>query len=369
MKIVIQSDSWIWGGNEKWLLLVGSGLAARNHDVLVSCKPGGEVDTRARAAGLRITHQRPGADADVYHAARFASMLRNERADALLLSAFKRSFWGGWAARRARVPRVVERMGIERTLPAKWKYRHAFRHYIDGMIVNSSVIRDRWLQSAPWYPANEVHVVLNGVRRPDPTTDGMRRELGLDAGTPLVAAAGRLEKRKGFDILLSAFAQCGVADGHLVIAGDGTDEPTLRVQADALGIAHRVHWIGFRTDLDRLLVDADVFVLASRLEGMANVMLEAMAADCLVVASDISGVREAIGEIHGRPEAGWIVPVEDARAMAAAIRDALRVRKEATARYHALLDETRHRIDSWFSPEQAIIATESILRPRPSVGI
>mgnify|MGYP006201734831 CR=1 FL=1 len=145
MKLVIQSDSRIWGGNEKWLLLVGAGLAGRGHDVVVSCKPASPVAERAAAAGLRITHRRPGGDADVPRAIGFALMLRRERPDAVLLSAFKRAFWGGWACRRAGVGRVVERLGIEHDLPPRWKYRKAFRDYIDALIVNSMVIRHRWL--------------------------------------------------------------------------------------------------------------------------------------------------------------------------------------------------------------------------------
>jgi hypothetical protein len=143
MRLVVQSDSRIWGGNEKWLLLVSRGLAERGHDVVVSCKPGGEVAERARSAGLRISHRRPGGDADLPRALGFAQLLRRERPDAVLLSAFKRVFWAGWASRVAGVPRVVERLGIEHGLPRQWKYRKAFRDYIDAMIVNSSAIRAR----------------------------------------------------------------------------------------------------------------------------------------------------------------------------------------------------------------------------------
>lgn len=359
MKVVIQSDSRIWGGNEKWLLLVGRGLAERGHEVLVSCKRGGPVAERARQAGLRVTHRRPGGDADVARALGFAAMLRRERPDAVLLSAFKRAFWAGWACRRAGVPRVVERLGIEHDLPPKWKYRKAFRDYIHALIVNSSVIRERWLRAAPFFPPEEVHVVLNGVTRPARATSTLRDELGVDAATPLIAAAGRLEHRKGFDLLLDAFAAGAGPDPRLLIAGDGADGPALRARAASLGIADRVHWLGFRPDLDDVLLAADLFVLPSRREGMANVMLEAMAADCLVVASDISGVAEAIGARAGRPPAGWIAPPDDAPALAAALGAALAARhtEEADRR----LRETRWRVDHWFAPERTIAETERVL--------
>src|SRR5687768_9894284 len=264
MKVVIQSNSRIWGGNEKWLLLIGVGLAQRNHEVLMSCRSDGVMPERARAAGLRSTHRRPGADADLVRAAGFAALMRSERPHAVLLSALKRVFWAGWAAHRAGVPRVVQRIGIEMDLPPGWKYRHACRHYVDALIVNSHVIRDRWLRSAPWFPADEVHVVLNGVARSGRTETTIRDELGISAATAIIAAAGRLESRKGFDLLLDAFALLPENDARLVIAGDGVDGNALRDRASSLGINARVHWLGFRHDLDKVLLGADVFVLPSR---------------------------------------------------------------------------------------------------------
>jgi glycosyltransferase involved in cell wall biosynthesis len=253
-------------------------------------------------------------------------------------------------------------MGIERALPRRWKYQHAFRHYIDGLIVNSSVIRDRWLESAPWFAADEVHVVLNGVSPSSLLHSTLRSELGIGGDAVIICAAGRLEERKGFDVLLHAFALGSVSDAHLVIAGEGSAEGALRALSDSLGVSGRVHFLGFRSDMDNVLVGADVFVLSSRIEGMANVMLEAMAADCLIVATDISGVREAIGEFDGRPRAGWIVPVGDADAMAASITAAVASLQKRSPESVQMRTEMKERIETWFSPQSTVVATERILR-------
>jgi glycosyltransferase involved in cell wall biosynthesis len=361
LKVVIQSDSRIWGGNEKWLLLVGAGLAGRGHDVVVSCKPGCPVADEARARGLRITKQRPGADGDLPRALGFAALLRRERPNALLLSAFKRVFWGGWAGRRAGIPRIVERLGIEHDLPGRWKYQHAFRHYVDALIVNSANIRDRWLRSAPWFPADEVHVVLNGVQSSHSNESTLRAELGVSATAPIIAAAGRLEDRKGFDILLRALASADVPRAEIVICGDGPDESALRELAGALGIADRVHWVGFRRDLDNVLRGADIFALSSRREGMANVMLEAMAAGCLIVATDVSGVREAVGVVRGRSAAGAIVPAENVEEMARGLGHALWIVQNRGAEFDARREEIQYRVKHWFSPERTILETERVL--------
>lgn len=367
MKIAIQIDSPIWGGNEKVLTMVAAGLRDRGHSVVVACRRGRPVHERLEALGVPVGHAHIGGDADLFHAASFAAFLRRERPDAVLLSWFKKSFWAGWAARRAGVPRVVERWGMEDGLPSRWKYRHAFRRYVDALIVNSEDIRRRWLASAPWFPADEVHVVLNGVKRPVQSTGVLRRELGLGPGVPLVVGAGRLERRKGFDVLVAAFARLSVGNARLAVAGAGPEEPALRRQAAALGVTDRVHWLGFREDLSGLLADADVFALSSRKEGMANVMLEAMAAGLPVVATDISGVREALAG-NGRPPAGWIVAPDDPAAMGAALDEALRAAVADAPEAKARREEARYRAQHWFSMDRMLAETEDVLRGRANGG-
>jgi glycosyltransferase involved in cell wall biosynthesis len=358
MKIVLHAESRGWRGTEKWLCTTAAGLASHGHQVLVSCVPNSALAQAAAAAGLRTTHRRPGGDGDLVRAVGFAAMLRREHVDVVLLTSFKKSFWAGWAARRAGVPRVVVRLGMDRG-PNRWKYRYAFRHFIDALIVNSAVIRQRWSATAPWFPAHEVYVVLNGVQPAAHGASTLRAELAIPADVPIVAAAGWLEPRKGFDVLLTALAALDRPDARLVIAGTGPDEAALRAQAAALRVDQRVHWLGFRHDLPNVLAGANLFVLPSRREGMAFVMLEAMAADNLVVASDISGVREALGAHSGRPAAGWIVPPDDANALA-------RVMDEALAALHSAegarrREESRYRVQHWFSTERMIRETERAL--------
>ncbi|MEJ2217688.1 MAG: glycosyltransferase [Gemmatimonadota bacterium] len=362
MKIALQIDSPIWGGNEKVLTMVAAGLRDRGHQVVVACRRGHPVHVHLTSLGVPVHDVHIGGDVDLVHAGAFAAFLRRERPDAALLSWFKKSFWAGWAARRARVPRVVERWGMEEGLPARWKYRHAFRHYVDALMVNSEDIRRRWLASAPWFPADAVHVVLNGVKRPTPSGGALRAELGLGPDVPVVAGAGRLERRKGFDVLLAAFARVSVPDARLVVAGAGPEEGALRRQAAALGLAGRVHWLGFREDLARLLTDCDVFALCSRKEGMANVMLEAMAAGRLVVATDIGGVREALDARDGRPSAGWIVPPDDAAVLGVALEEALRAVVDAAPVARARREEALYRAEHWFSVDRMLAETENVLR-------
>jgi glycosyltransferase involved in cell wall biosynthesis len=122
-------------------------------------------------------------------------------------------------------------------------------------------------------------------------------ELGL-RGHIVLAALGRLENQKGFDILLEALPLLGKTRPDLfekikcVIAGSGSLEAELRRRAAPLG--DKVLFTGFRSDVRDFLAAADVFVLPSRSEGQPLALLEAMAIGKPVLAADLPGVKEIV---------------------------------------------------------------------------
>lgn len=364
MKLVIQNGSRVWGGNEKWLATLSAGLIARGHEVIVSC-PRGAVRERLGEMGIATTGVRPRGVLDVVSGVAFARWLRRERPDALLLTSWQPLAWSAWAGRRAGVPRIVVRLGIVREHPRRGGRARAFRRWVDAMIVNSAEIRDVWLRSAPDYPAERIHVVMNGLRARDAERPALRsrlrNELDVAPETLLVGGAGHLAPRKGFDLLLRAFAAAALPDARVVIAGGGDYLRELREMADALGIADRVHFLGHRDDGPDVIGGCDVFVLGSRNEGMANVMLEAMAAGVPVVATDVSGVRRALGAEEGAPPAGWIVPPDDADAMAAALREVADALVAGSARVEKRTDEAMRRIHERFGVERMVRECEAIL--------
>lgn len=98
---------------------------------------------------------------------------------------------------------------------------------------------------------------------------------------------------------------------HCIIAGEGCELDSLRRLAIELGIAPRLHLPGFRSDVSAILDALDVFVLSSDFEGMANAMLEAMAAGMPIVSTRVSGAEEALfAEPGGGDPPGVIVGFE-----------------------------------------------------------
>ncbi len=140
------------------------------------------------------------------------------------------------------------------------------------------------------------------------------------AGPPRVMTVINLIRDKGADTLVDAFAQVPVTDARLMIAGRGAELENLKAQAERLGVADRVEFLGLRDDVDRLLHQVDVFVHPARWEeAFGYSVAEAMACGLPVVSTD----RGALGELIEDGVTGRLVPAEDPAAMARAIGELL----------------------------------------------
>lgn len=137
----------------------------------------------------------------------------------------------------------------------------------------------------------------------------------------LIGIAGRLVTGKGHDLFLQAAAQLARAAEstplRFLVIGDGPQRAALQAQAETLGIADRVLFTGFRSDLPQVMAALDIFVLASpEPEVMPLVLMEAMAAARAVVAARVGGVPEIVEDGAN----GLLVPPGDADALAQALR-------------------------------------------------
>lgn len=162
----------------------------------------------------------------------------------------------------------------------------------------------------------QVRVVPNFVRILPPSIDDNLRE------DKSILAVGRFDSHKGFDVLLRAFALCGWAERgvKLTLLGDGPERKALSFLAQELGISDKVDMPGVVKDPERWMSCASVFVLPSRYEGFPNVLLEAMAMGCPVIASDCdSGPREIIQSNKN----GLLVSVGDVEELSIALQSLL----------------------------------------------
>lgn len=122
----------------------------------------------------------------------------------------------------------------------------------------------------------------------------IRQELGLEEGDTLLFSVGELSKRKNHQAVIRAMHDLGRTDVHYVIAGVGGLEKKLRALAGKLGLADRVHLLGYRRDIYSLLKACDIFCFPSYREGLPVAVMEAMACGVPMVASEIRGNTDLI---------------------------------------------------------------------------
>ncbi|HEX5872500.1 MAG TPA: glycosyltransferase [Longimicrobium sp.] len=364
MKVAMHVDGVEVRGSERQTLLIATGLRERGHTVVVSCRGGGAVEAAFRAAGFATTSVRPRGDADLLSGLGFAAWLRRERPDAVLLTSWVRLFGASLAARAARVPRIVLRVGGVQRVPAgspsKWKYRRALLRQIDAMVVNSPGLADGFRAQLPEL-APHLRIVPNAVVHTPAAPAPVRAEVGAAQGDLLLLSVGGLERRKGLDLLIPAFARLPDAGVRLLLAGSGPAAERLAALAAEHGVADRVHFLGQRTDVPALLAAADAFVLSSLEDSMANAMLEAMAAALPVLATDVPGTEQALAPRDGRPAAGWMVPRADEDALARGLGALVAALRDDPAEARARAAEARWRTEHWFGPAAMVDEYERAL--------
>ncbi|MFL5382976.1 MAG: glycosyltransferase [Longimicrobiaceae bacterium] len=182
---------------------------------------------------------------------------------------------------------------------ARWVGRRA-----DAVVAISESVRRRVLRDGLAASPSRVVTVPYGLdaapflERDEAAVRRLRAEWGAGEGTVLFGTVARMVPQKSLHTLLEGFARLRAsrpaADLRLVLAGTGPLERALRGRAEALGIAERCVWAGFREDIVRVMQALDVFVLTSLWEGFGLVLLEAMAAARPVAASAASAIPEIV---------------------------------------------------------------------------
>jgi glycosyltransferase involved in cell wall biosynthesis len=201
--------------------------------------------------------------------------------------------------------------------------------------------------------------VLNGIDhrafvRDRSRADSIRASLALAADDVIVGSVGRLEPQKRFDLLIEAVAR--LRSTHptlkLLIVGDGSLRQRLASQIERLGLSGACRLLGHRTDVVDLHHAFDLFVQSSDYEGTPNAVLEAMAMETPVVATDVGGTGELVRDQID----GLVVPAGDVSRLSQAIEEALGDAATTAVRTAA----ARGRVETDLSFDARMAAVEAI---------
>jgi glycosyltransferase involved in cell wall biosynthesis len=218
-------------------------------------------------------------------------------------------------------------------------------------IAVSDAVRSWYLEASEADP-DSVVTLRNGV--PDPGIIGpdevaaIRADLDVPAAAPLVVMIAVMRPGKGHDALLDAIPLLENDDVVFALAGDGSCETRLRARAAELD---RVRFLGFRSDIDRVLAAADLVVHPSQADALPTALVHALAAGKPIVATAVGGIPEIVTY-----DGGVLVEPGDPEALAGAI-DAMLSDPDRMA---WMGKQNRERFDAAFRAEQWVEALRAV---------
>jgi glycosyltransferase involved in cell wall biosynthesis len=354
------------GGPEKTILLGAAGAdPSRAHVTVCYIRDERDevfhIDRRAAAAGVEYVEVLERHSFDVRVWPRLRDMVRAHRWDIVHSHDYKTDALAWLLARRVGiVPLATAHGWTGHSARERLVYYPAHKRLLamfPMVLAVSSEIRDELQRHGA--DARRVRVLLNGIdpsefRRNADRCRTVRRELDLPEDAIVIGAVGRLEPQKRFDILIDAFESVLREEPRLrlLIAGDGSRRDELSDAIRDRSLDGRCRLLGHVGDVVALHHGFDLFVQSSDYEGTPNAVLEAMALETPVIATDVGGTAEIC-----RPDLdGLIVPPRDSRRLVGAIRSVLGDR-DAAARRAA---SARRRVEGPLSFQNRLRALEDI---------
>jgi glycosyltransferase involved in cell wall biosynthesis len=317
MRVLQVIDNLRVGGAETLLSDLVSGLVRRGIecDVYLLQSSGSHLEERFRRMAVPMHVPLETSLYSPRHALALKRHLRRSCCDVVHVHLFPAQLWAALAAGSAagRVPLVTTEHNSynrRRRRPFRPLDRWMYGRYARIACI-SAATRDALVA---WLPELAGRSVLcpNGINVDafDQVVAGNREELfAVPAGSPVIISVGRLETQKDHATAIRALA--AIPRAHLAIAGSGFMLGELQSAARSAGVTDRVHFLGLRSDIPRLLKSADVYVQSSRWEGFGIAAVEAMAAGLPVIASRVPGLAEVVAD------AGCLFEPGDARDLAA----------------------------------------------------
>lgn len=350
--VMISRRFWpLVGGAERAMAGLASQFHAEGHDVqflTAQWEPNWPSELVHREVSvIRLNHPKTKGWGTFRYMTHLKNWLKENRTeyDAVLVSMLKHDAYAATkTAHRFGIPVVIRAEGSGPTGDCEFHRTARFGARLksgcqkaDAIIAPSQRVYDELLESD--FEKDRVRFVANGVEVMDSSIDKTDARLSLadahpilqvDTGEPLVIYTGRLDKEKGLFDLIDAWKIVGQTfpNGRLWLIGEGPDGRAIWERIRNQQLSYQVILPGSFDEVTDLLAAADAFVLPSYQEGMSLSLLEAMAANVPVVATDIPGNRDLIQEDNG-----LLCKTHDPESLASAILDALK--RQAPAKQRA----------------------------------
>ena len=358
------------GGAEVQAVRMAMGLAERGRRVrMLSLLQPRAFDRELAAAGIPVVDlglrgwaTLPSAVVHLYRE------LRRHRPGVLVAFNYHANVLGKIVGRLAGVKAIVPSIGTEFFGGRLRERIEAATAPLAPITTTNSELVGESLVRRGIVPRQRLRVVLNATLVPGEPIGPARRaalraEMGGGEQDLLWLAVGRFEIQKDYPNLFAAFGELATRhpEARLVLVGYGSLDAEVRELARTNPAADRIRVLGKRTDVMDLLQACDAYVLSSVIEGMPNTVIEAMAAALPIVATNVGGMAELLGE----GDCGLMVPARDAAALAGAMAQVMAL--DPAAR-RAMGERARTRMQRRHGVEAVLDRWEELCREAASGG-
>lgn len=324
------------GGAERVIANIAEGLDKQNFKVSVWCVArGGEIADELKEKGVDVRILGILNYYNPFNILKLARLLRKAQPDIVHTNGYFASVIGRLAAKRAGLSVLINHVHS-----TYWNYRKRhiaiekyLSHFTQKIICCSKAVEDFVTHYEGITPA-KITVIYNGVEKNQfstrENTSSAKAHLGIDSGEPVVGTVSSLTPHKGHEYLLQAAALISNRFPlvKFLIVGEGSLRENLERQAKSLNLTSSLIFTGTRKNIPELLSAMDIFVLPScTREGLGISIIEAMAAEKPVVATDIGGIPEVVKN----GESGLLVPPRNPEALAKAMLELLHNPRKAKA--------------------------------------
>ncbi|HBG07893.1 MAG: group 1 glycosyl transferase [Geobacteraceae bacterium GWC2_58_44] len=295
-----------YGGPEKQILNHAIRLdKERFRFVLITFVEKGEpnqLEEMARSNGVEVVQVHVQNPFDPVTIWRILAILRRLDVELICAHGYKSNVIGRLASWLGGVPQIAISRGWtaeNRRIRFYEKLDKFFLRLADCVVAVSHGQREKIVAlGVPSVKVAVIHNAIDLVGIPAPGLRGLRRELGLPDDAIVITSAGRLSPEKNYAAMIEASRELikGNPRVYFVIFGEGFLRGELERKIESAGLSGRFLLPGFRSDLQQVMHEVDIFMLPSFTEGLPNVVLEAFAARKPVVATRVGGTPEVVQE-------------------------------------------------------------------------
>ena len=342
MKILMVLRSMRSGGAENHVLMLMRALRTAGHEAHYAGPVRGWLAQELAKDGFHVFDLPMRGTYDLFSIWRLSRYAQRIGADIIHGHLTRGAFYTGWASRLSCIPNI-----------ATAHSDNAGKHFgrANKIIAVSHAVA-RFLTTCG-YKAERIQVIHHGI--PDPLATASPKASPTlsvgDNGLYTLLMVARIVPAKGHDTALHAMAHLKHLPVKLLLAGDphAGCGPDMVALSDALGLAGRVEFLGHRTDVTALMLNANLLLAPSRREALSLTLIEAAACSLPVIASRVGGIPEVVQD----GQTGCLVPVDDPMALAQTVEKLL----AQPDSMQSLGQRARHAFESSFTEKSMLNAT------------